>query len=130
MTTSLFDIAEGTALKQAGLALTPVGAIKVSDTLQTSDKSIYAIGDCAASVNSVTGKQEYWPLGSISTKMGRIAADNIMGLASAYRSTQGTAIVKVFDMAAGTEIRWEDFRRRPLLERILERLAYGLRHWL
>jgi hypothetical protein len=34
------------------------------------------------------------------------------------------------DMAAGTEIRWEDFRRRPLLERILERLAYGLRHWL
>lgn len=34
------------------------------------------------------------------------------------------------DMAAGTEIRWEDFSRRPLLERILERLAYGLRHWL
>ena len=34
------------------------------------------------------------------------------------------------DMAAGTEIRWEDFRRRHLLERILERLAYGLRHWL
>ena len=34
------------------------------------------------------------------------------------------------DMAAGTEIRWEDFRRRPLLERMLERLAYGLRHWL
>jgi cardiolipin synthase len=34
------------------------------------------------------------------------------------------------DMAAGTEIRGEDFSRRPLLERILERLAYGLRHWL
>ncbi len=34
------------------------------------------------------------------------------------------------DMAAGTEIRWEHFSRRPLLERILERLAYGLRHWL
>jgi len=34
------------------------------------------------------------------------------------------------DMAAGTEIRWEDFSQRPLLERILERLAYGLRHWL
>ena len=34
------------------------------------------------------------------------------------------------DMAAGTEIRWEDFRRRPLFTRMLERLAYGLRHWL
>jgi len=34
------------------------------------------------------------------------------------------------DMATGTEIRWEQFSRRPLLERALERLAYGLRHWL
>ncbi len=34
------------------------------------------------------------------------------------------------DMATGTEIRWEDFRRRPLFTRMLERLAYGLRHWL
>jgi cardiolipin synthase len=34
------------------------------------------------------------------------------------------------DMAAGTEIRWEDFCRRPLFARILERLAYSLRHWL
>jgi cardiolipin synthase len=34
------------------------------------------------------------------------------------------------DMAAGTEIRWEQFSRRPLFERMLERLAYGLRHWL
>jgi cardiolipin synthase A/B len=34
------------------------------------------------------------------------------------------------DMASGTEIRWEQFNRRPLLERMLERLAYGLRHWL
>jgi len=31
----------------------------------------------------------------------------------------------VEDMAAGTEIRWEEFCRRPLLTRILERLAYG-----
>jgi hypothetical protein len=34
------------------------------------------------------------------------------------------------DMATGTEIRWEQFNRRPLLEQMLERLAYGLRHWL
>ena len=34
------------------------------------------------------------------------------------------------DMAAGTEIHWDAFRQRPLLKRVLERLAYGLRHWL
>ncbi|HJX52542.1 MAG TPA: phospholipase D-like domain-containing protein [Polyangia bacterium] len=43
---------------------------------------------------------------------------------------EALASVLEVDMAAGTEIRWEDFRRRPLLERVLERLAYGLRHWL
>jgi cardiolipin synthase len=43
---------------------------------------------------------------------------------------QALAAVLEEDMAAGTEIRWEHFRRRPLSRRILERLAYGLRHWL
>ena len=33
------------------------------------------------------------------------------------------------DMAAATEIRWDSFRRRSLLERLLERLAYMFRHW-
>ena len=33
------------------------------------------------------------------------------------------------DMAAGLEIRWEEFRRRSLLTRLLERLAYAFRHW-
>ncbi|MBN2575766.1 MAG: cardiolipin synthase B [Deltaproteobacteria bacterium] len=33
------------------------------------------------------------------------------------------------DMGAGAEIRWETFRKRSLLERLLERLAYAFRHW-
>jgi cardiolipin synthase len=33
------------------------------------------------------------------------------------------------DMAASQEVRWEDFRRRSLLQRLLERLAYSFRHW-
>jgi cardiolipin synthase len=33
------------------------------------------------------------------------------------------------DMAAGQEIHWETFRRRSLLTRVLERLAYAFRHW-
>jgi cardiolipin synthase len=34
------------------------------------------------------------------------------------------------DMRAGQEIDWTTFRRRSLLWRILERIAYGFRHWL
>jgi cardiolipin synthase len=33
------------------------------------------------------------------------------------------------DMAASQEVRWEDFRRRSLFQRMLERLAYSFRHW-
>ena len=34
------------------------------------------------------------------------------------------------DMATGSEIRWEDLQRRSWFTRLLERLAYSLRHWL
>jgi cardiolipin synthase len=33
------------------------------------------------------------------------------------------------DMVAGQEVRWESFRKRSLLTRLLERLAYAFRHW-
>ena len=33
------------------------------------------------------------------------------------------------DMAASQEIHWESFRRRSLLSRVLERLAYAFRRW-
>jgi hypothetical protein len=33
------------------------------------------------------------------------------------------------DMRAGQEVDWATFRRRSLLVRMLERVAYGFRHW-
>jgi NADPH-dependent 2,4-dienoyl-CoA reductase/sulfur reductase-like enzyme/rhodanese-related sulfurtransferase len=84
---------------KAGLALSPIGAVKVNKYLQTSDRSIYAIGDCAESTNFLTGRHEYWPLGSISTKMGRIAADNICGRPSEFSGFIGTTMFQNFDIA-------------------------------
>ena len=43
---------------------------------------------------------------------------------------QALATMLEEDMATGSEIRAEDLRRRSWLTRILERLAYSLRHWL
>jgi NADPH-dependent 2,4-dienoyl-CoA reductase/sulfur reductase-like enzyme/rhodanese-related sulfurtransferase/two-component sensor histidine kinase len=85
--------------KQAGLTLSSSGAVTVNRRLQTSDASIYAIGDCAESVNFLTKKHEYWPLGSISTKMGRIAADNICGRRSEFKGFIGTTMFQNFDLA-------------------------------
>jgi NADPH-dependent 2,4-dienoyl-CoA reductase/sulfur reductase-like enzyme/rhodanese-related sulfurtransferase/two-component sensor histidine kinase len=84
---------------KAGIAVSKNGAIRVNRHLQTSDKNIYAIGDCAESVNFLTKKHEYWPLGSISTKMGRIAADHICGRNSEFKGFIGTTMFQNFDLA-------------------------------
>ncbi|HUV09290.1 MAG TPA: FAD-dependent oxidoreductase [Spirochaetia bacterium] len=84
--------------KAAGLDIGDSGGIKVNRYLQTSDENIYAVGDCAESVNLVTKKHEYWPLGSISTKMGRIVADNIAGSKTEFLGFIGTAMLRMFDI--------------------------------
>lgn len=83
--------------KAAGLEIGAFGGIIVNQYLQTSDKDIYAIGDCTESFNIITKTHDYLPLGSISTKMGRIAANNIFGIKTEYKGFVGTTMFKIFD---------------------------------
>ena len=83
---------------QAGLGIGNSGGIRVSPELQTTDAHIYAVGDCAESANLITKQHEYWPLGSVSTKMGRIAADNICGRRTEFHGSIGTAMFKIVDV--------------------------------
>lgn len=83
---------------EAGLTLGANGGTQVNDRLQTSDPSVYAVGDCAESKLLVTRKYSYLPLGSISTKMGRIAADAIAGKTAAFPGSIGTTMFKIFDI--------------------------------
>ncbi|MGM0651383.1 MAG: FAD-dependent oxidoreductase [Bacillota bacterium] len=82
--------------KEAGLA-TDRG-IKVNEFMQTSEPTIYAIGDAVEVINLVTGKPAIIPLGGPANKQGRIAANNISGKREHYRGTQGTSVLKIFDM--------------------------------
>jgi NADPH-dependent 2,4-dienoyl-CoA reductase/sulfur reductase-like enzyme len=84
----------------AGLAVGPRGGIHVDERLQTSDSDIYAVGDAIEVRDFVTGLPTQVPLAGPANRQGRIAADNIFGRRSAYRGTQGTAIVRVFDATA------------------------------
>lgn len=84
--------------KDSGLELGITGGIKVNEYLQTSDESIYAIGDAIEVVDFATGNPVIIPLAGPANKQGRIAANNIAGRKEAYKGTQGTAIAKVFDM--------------------------------
>jgi NADPH-dependent 2,4-dienoyl-CoA reductase/sulfur reductase-like enzyme/rhodanese-related sulfurtransferase len=85
---------------EAGLELGPRGGIRVNDHLQTSDPDIYAVGDAIEVTDFVTGQPTLVPLAGPANRQGRIAADHIFGRDSHYRGTQGTAIVRVFDLTA------------------------------
>ena len=84
--------------KAAGLALNERGAIIVDSHMQTSAEDIYAVGDAIQIQNFVSGQPGYIPLAGPANKQGRIAADNICGLKSEYRGTQGSSILKVGDL--------------------------------
>lgn len=86
----------------SGITLGPRGAILVDDHLRTSDSDIYAVGDAIMIKNFVTSQEGYIPLAGPANKQGRIAADNIAGIPSTYKGTQGTAILRLFDMVVAT----------------------------
>ncbi|NEQ43166.1 MAG: FAD-dependent oxidoreductase [Leptolyngbya sp. SIOISBB] len=92
-----------TALAQAcGLPIGPRGGLQTDKHMRTIDPNIYAVGDMVETESVVTGELMLAALAGPANRQGRIAADNIFGRGSQYRDTQGTAIVKVFDMVGGS----------------------------
>ena len=86
--------------KEAGLELGVKGSILVNDKMETSSPDIYAVGDAVQVKHFVTGQETLISLAGPANKQGRIAANNICGMDSHYPGSQGSSIVKVFDMTA------------------------------
>lgn len=84
---------------EAGLELGKTGGILVNEHLQTSDPDIFAVGDVIEVRDLISQTPALIPLAGPANRQGRIVADNICGLSSKYTATQGTAILKLFDMA-------------------------------
>lgn len=94
---------ETTLARASGLELGETGGIKVNAHLQTSDPDIYAVGDAIEVTQSISGRQALIPLAGPANRQGRMAADNIVfGNTKSYRGTQGTSILKAFDLVAAT----------------------------
>lgn len=87
---------------EAGLEVGERGGIKVDEYLRTSDPYIYAVGDAVEIKDFVNGGNTLVPLAGPANKQGRIAADNICGRKVPYKGTQGTSILKVFDLTAAS----------------------------
>ncbi len=84
--------------RDAGLAVNERGCIVVNDHMQTSDPDVYAVGDAVEITDFVTKAKGFIPLAGPANKQGRIAADHISGIDSVYEGTQGTSILKCFDL--------------------------------
>ncbi|MFA6241875.1 MAG: FAD-dependent oxidoreductase, partial [Candidatus Hydrogenedentales bacterium] len=86
--------------KDAGLAVNERGYIRADAQQRTSDPNIYAVGDVVEVTDWVDGQPTAIALAGPANRQGRIAADAICGRATSYRGSQGTGIVKVFNLVA------------------------------
>lgn len=92
-----------TALAQnCGIKTNRRGSIIVDRNMKTNIHDIYAVGDAIEVEDFITKSSAFIPLAGPANKQGRIAADNIAGFSSEYSGTQGSAVLKLFDMTVAT----------------------------
>lgn len=96
-------VAPDTSLAEsAGLQLGIKNSIVVNDRMETSCPDIYAVGDAVQVKHFVTNEETLISLAGPANKQGRIAADNICGKDSRFGGSQGSSIIKVFDLTAAS----------------------------
>lgn len=88
--------------KDCGIVLNSRGSIVVDNKMRTNIPNIYAAGDAVEVKDFVSQQPSFIPLAGPANKQGRIAADNIAGFDSEYKGTQGSAVLKIFDMTVAT----------------------------
>lgn len=87
-------------LNNSGIELTEKGLIKTNEYMQTNIADVYACGDSVAVKDFVSDKPAMIALAGPANRQGRLIADHIAGKPYPYNASQGTGIVKVFDLTA------------------------------
>lgn len=93
---------ESKLAQEAGLSTGQRGEVVVDNYLQTSNPSIYAVGDVIQVEDFINKTKTYIPLAGPANRQGRIAANNINGQRETYNGTQGTSIAKIFDLTVAS----------------------------
>ena len=115
---------ENLLAQAAGLKTNDRGAVKVNEHLQTNDPHIYAVGDVIEVPDPILGGLTHIPLAGPANRQGRLAADHIIARVQGrgdsvppYRGSQGSAIVRVFDLTAAITGKSEKALQRAGKER-------------
>ena len=95
--------AETRLAAEAGITIGEMRGIQVNQYLQTSDESVYAVGDAIEYPHPLTGKPWLNFLAGPANRQARIVADNmVFGNRVTYEGAIGTSIAKVFDLTVAS----------------------------
>jgi NADPH-dependent 2,4-dienoyl-CoA reductase/sulfur reductase-like enzyme/rhodanese-related sulfurtransferase len=87
----------------AGLEIGTAGGVRINEYCQTNDANIYAVGDIVEYKHGTLDRAMRVPLAGPANRSGRVAgAHAACGQTSPLSAVQGTSIVRVFDVTAGT----------------------------
>lgn len=89
-------------LKDSGLSMTERGLLVTNDKMQTSDPDVYALGDAVQVTHYVSGQPAHIPLAGPANRQARVVADNLTGIGSTYKGTQGSSIVQVMGLTVAS----------------------------
>ncbi len=98
--------------QKAGLRIGLTGSIAVDRTMQTSDESVYACGDCAEKISFFGGRPSPLKLASIATLEARIAGANLFGIRRENVGTVGVWSTAVGECALATAGLTEDMAKK------------------
>jgi NADH oxidase (H2O2-forming) len=87
--------------RKAGVAVRERGGIVTNSRMETSVKGVYAVGDCADSINMLTQKPGLTQLGTVAVRHGKVAGVNAAGGYAVFPGVQGSAVTKLFDFEVG-----------------------------
>jgi len=106
--------------EEAGVELGETGAIRVDRHMRTNLADVWAAGDCVETVNLVSGKQAWVPLGDTANQMGRVAGTNAATGEDTleFPGVLGTGIFEVFDLGVGKTGLSEDEARETGFETV------------
>lgn len=113
--------------KDAGLEVNQRGFIKVNEKMQTSDPSIYAVGDAIESFDFIYKEPMNLALASPANRQARIAANVIMGKEDNFKGFFGTSVAKVFDFTAAST-GWNEKRLKQAGKKYHSILLHPMNH--
>ena len=87
------DLAE-----RCGIKIGSTGAIEVNDWLETSQPAVFAAGNCAETLDLVSGRMTRSVLGTVAVKQGRVAGENLAGRRNRFSGAVATSAVQVFGL--------------------------------